>query len=217
MHKILIVEDEAPISNLIRMNLSRAGYCCKCAFDGEDALNKIEEEHFDLIMLDIMLPVMNGHEVLEYVKELGIPVIFLTAVSTVEDKVRGLREGADDYITKPFEIIELLARVEAVLRRYNKAEQVITLLDIEIDIPSRVVIQKGKQVMLTLKEFDLLLLFARNKNVALYRDTIYEHVWDSEYLGNSRTIDLHVQRLKKKLDWDKEIIPVYKVGYKLEV
>ena len=131
--------------------------------------------------------------------------------------MKGLRQGADDYITKPFEIIELLARVESALRRYNKAEKVIRILDIEIDVSSRIVRQKGEQVLLTLKEFELLLLFVRNKNIALYRETIYENVWGSSYLGDSRTVDLHVQRLRKKLNWETYIVAVYKVGYRLEV
>ncbi len=216
MIKILIVEDEEPISNLIRMNLSKAGYQCRCAFDGKEAADIMASTTFDLILLDIMLPKISGYELLDYAKSLDIPVIFITAMGTVENKVKGLKNGADDYITKPFEIVELLARVETVLRRYNKAEQMIKILDIEVDVPSRVVIQNGEQITLTLKEFELLLLFIRNKNIALYRDTIYENVWESEYMGESRTVDLHVQRLKKKLHWEDKIVAVYKVGYRLE-
>lgn len=216
MIKILIVEDEEPISNLIRMNLTKAGYQCKCAFDGKEAADLMAANPYDLILLDIMLPKVNGYELLEYAKSMDTPVIFITAMGTVENKVKGLKNGADDYITKPFEIVELLARVETVLRRYNKAEQSIQILDIEVDVPSRVVMQNGEQVTLTLKEFELLLLFIRNKNIALYRDTIYENVWESEYMGESRTVDLHVQRLKKKLHWEDKIVAVYKVGYRLE-
>lgn len=217
MIKILVVEDEEPISNLIRMNLVKAGYQCECSFDGLDAADKIAEGNYDLVLLDIMLPKINGYELLEYAKTLNLPVIFITAMGSLDNKVKGLRQGADDYITKPFEIIELLARVESALRRYNKAEKVIRILDIEIDVSSRVVRQKGEQVLLTLKEFELLLLFVRNKNIALYRETIYENVWGSSYLGDSRTVDLHVQRLRKKLNWETYIVAVYKVGYRLEV
>lgn len=216
MIKILIVEDEEPISNLIRMNLAKAGYHCRCAFDGQEAADMMAGGNFDLILLDIMLPKINGYELLEYAQSLDIPVIFITAMGTVENRVKGLKKGADDYISKPFEIVELLARVEAVLRRYNKAERIIKILDIEVDVDSRIVMQNGQQVMLTLKEFELLLLFIRNKNIALYRDTIYENVWESEYMGESRTVDLHVQRLKKKLHWEDKIVAVYKVGYRLE-
>ncbi len=217
MIKILIVEDEEPISDLIRMNLVKAGYHCECAFDGNTAADILSQERFDLVLLDIMLPGVNGYELLDYTKVLNMPVIFITAMGELDDRVKGLRAGADDYITKPFAIVELLARVETVLRRYNKADDKISILDVEIDIPSRVVIKNGKQVMLTLKEFELLLLFVRNKNIALYRETIYENVWESSYLGDSRTVDLHVQRLRKKLEWEDVIKAVYKVGYRLEV
>lgn len=217
MIKILIVEDEEPISNLIRMNLTKAGYQCRCAFDGQEAADIMSGANFDLILLDIMLPKINGYELLSYAQSMDVPVIFITAMGAVENKVKGLKQGADDYITKPFEIVELLARIETVLRRYHKAEQLIRVLDIEIDIPSRTVTRDGSQIMLTMKEFELLLLFARNRNVALYREVIYENVWESDYMGESRTVDLHVQRLKKKLGWEEEIAAVYKVGYRLNV
>ncbi len=216
MLKILIAEDEEPISNLIRMNLTRAGYQCVCALDGKKAADLMMEEHFDLVLLDIMLPGINGYELMEYARGLELPVIFLTALGSTENKVKGLKMGADDYIAKPFEIVELLARVEVVLRRYHKAERVLQIFDVTIDTASRTVTQNGKQVPLTIKEFDLLLLFVRNKNIALYRETIYENVWEGEYLEQSRTVDLHVQRLKKKLHWEKHIVAVYKVGYRLE-
>lgn len=217
MIKILIVEDEEPISDLIRMNLVKAGYHCECAFDGNAAADILSQERFDLVLLDIMLPGINGYELLDYTKTLDMPVIFITAMGELDDRVKGLKAGADDYITKPFEIVELLARVETVLRRYHKADDKISVLDVEIDIPSRVVMKNGKQIMLTLKEFELLLLFVRNKNIALYRETIYENVWESSYLGDSRTVDLHVQRLRKKLEWEDRIKAVYKVGYRLEI
>ncbi len=216
MIKILIVEDEEPINNLIRMNLTKAGYQCKCAYDGQEAADMMAAEKFDLFLLDIMLPKINGYELLEYAQTLNTPVIFITAMGTVENKVKGLKKGADDYISKPFEIVELLARVETVLRRYNKAEKIIKILDIEVDTESRTVMQNGQQVILTLKEFELLLLFIRNKNIALYRDVIYESVWEGEDMGESRTVDLHVQRLKRKLHWENKIVAVYKVGYRLE-
>ena len=216
MIKILIVEDEEPINNLIRKNMTKAGYQCKCAFDGQEAADMMAAEKFDLFLLDIMLPKINGYELLEYAQTLNTPVIFITAMGTVENKVKGLKKGADDYISKPFEIVELLARVETVLRRYNKAEKIIKILDIEVDTESRTVMQNGQQVILTLKEFELLLLFIRNKNIALYRDVIYESVWEGEDMGESRTVDLHVQRLKRKLHWENKIVAVYKVGYRLE-
>ena len=207
MLKILIAEDEEPIANLIKMNLRRAGYSCVWAPDGEK---------FDLVLLDVMLPGINGYELMEYARSLELPVIFLTALGSTENKVKGLKMGADDYLTKPFEIVELLARVEAVLRRYHKTETLLTVFDVAIDTASRSVTQNGEPVMLTMKEFELLLLLARNRNIALYRETIYENIWGGEYMGQSRTVDLHIQRLKKKLNWDNEIAAVYKVGYRLE-
>ncbi len=214
MIKILIVDDEEAIANLIRMNLVKAGYQCEVASDGEEAANAIENRPFDLILLDIMLPKLNGYEVLEYAKTMDIPVIFLTAMGETQQKVKGLKLGAEDYIAKPFEIAELLARVETVLRRYKKTERRIRILDIEIDTDSRTVLQGGRPVDLTTKEYELLLLFVRNKNRALYRETIYENVWGGEYSGTGRTVDLHVQRLKKKLGLEDHITAIYKVGYR---
>lgn len=217
MIKILIVEDEEPISNLIRMSLTKAGYHCEQAFDGESAADAIEGGYYDLILLDIMLPGINGYELLEYIKTKEIPVIFITAMGDLDDRVKGLRAGAEDYITKPFEMLEVQARIETVLRRYHKMEDKIEIFDTTIDLSSRTVMQGGKQIMLTWKEFELLLFFVHNKNIALYRETIYENIWDSDYMGDSRTVDLHVQRLRKKLNWGDKIQSVYKVGYRLEV
>lgn len=211
------MEDEEAIANLIRMNLTKAGYQCENAYDGEEAANRIGEQNYDLILLDIMLPKLNGYEVLEYAKTVDIPVIFLTAMGDTNQKVKGLKLGAEDYIAKPFEIAELLARVETVLRRYKKTERKLQFLDIEVDTDSRTVLKQGQQVVLTMKEYELLLLFVRNKNRALYRETIYENVWGGEYTGTGRTVDLHVQRLKKKLGLEEHITAIYKVGYRLEV
>ena len=216
MLKILIAEDEEPIANLVKVNLTKAGYACVWAQNGMEAADYMMNESFDLVLLDIMLPKIDGYELMEYAANLGLPVIFLTALGSTQNKVKGLRMGADDYLAKPFEIVELLARVEAVLRRYNKSEQIIEIFDVVIDTLSRTVIQNGRQVSLTIKEFELLLLFVRNRNIALYRDTIYENVWQGEYTEQRRTVDLHVQRLKKKLHWEEHITAVYKVGYRLE-
>lgn len=214
MTKILIVEDEEAISNLIRMSLQKAGYSCEQAMDGESAADRIAEHTYDLVLLDIMLPGMNGYELLNYIKTTNMPVIFITAMGTLDDKVKGLKAGADDYITKPFEMVELLARVESVLRRYHKSEERIEVDDVIIDIPSRTVTRQGEAVKLTLKEFELLLFLVRNRNIALYRETIYENIWQSEYMGDGRTVDLHIQRLRKKLHWEDRIHTVCKVGYR---
>ena len=218
MNKILIAEDEPPIANLVKTALDGPDYRCTWAADGIAAADLLEREPFDLVLLDIMLPGADGYEVLEYCRTLDIPVIFLTAKGTVEDRVRGLRLGAEDYITKPFELMELLARVETVLRRCGRTGRVLSLPpDIEIDTAAHTVRKSGVPVALTAKEYDLLLLFVQNKNIALYRDRIYEKVWGDEYLGDSRTVDLHIQRMRKKLGLEKRLVAVYKVGYRLEV
>lgn len=217
MLKILIIEDEKPISDLIRMNLFEAGYFCDCAFDGMTAAAMIDESKYDIILLDIMLPQVDGYELMEYIRPKGIPVIFLTAKAAVKDRVKGLRLGADDYLVKPFEIVELLARVEAVLRRYHMGQSVMVIGDVTIDTASRTVQKQTEQLQLTKKEYELLLLFIQNKNIALSRDTIYEKIWESDYMGESRTVDLHVQRLRKKLGWEELITAVYKFGYRLEI
>lgn len=215
MIKILVVEDEKPISNLIRMSLNKAGYTCTCVYDGVAAADMLENERFDLILLDIMLPGANGFELMEYISPLEIPVIFLTARSSVTDKVKGLRMGAEDYLVKPFEILELLARVETVLRRYQKVDSVIELHGLVIDTRSMTAKRDGEEICLTRKEYELLLLFIRNPGMALYRETIYERVWGSDYMGDSRTVDLHVQRIRKKVGWEEKLQAVYKVGYRL--
>lgn len=216
MLKILIVEDEPPIANLIRASLSDEGYSCTCAFDGKQGADLIEKENFDLILLDIMLPEINGYELLECIKPTGMPVIFLTAKGAVSDKIKGLKLGADDYIVKPFQIGELLARVEAVLRRYGKADKRLAFADVLIELDARQVLQNGQLVELTIKEFDLLVELIYNKNVALYRDRLYEKVWGEEFIGETRTLDSHIQRLRKKLRWEDRIKTVFRIGYRLE-
>ena len=216
MLKFLIVEDEKPIADLIAMSLSGAGCRCVCESDGMAAADRIERETFDLILLDVMLPGLDGFSLMEYIRPREIPVIFLTARGSVSDRVRGLRAGADDYLVKPFEIIELQARVETVLRRYHKLEREIVTGGLTIDVQSRTVRRNGAIIPLTMKEYELLLLFARNPGIALYRETIYERVWESDWLGDSRTVDLHVQRLRRKVGWEDKIRAVYKVGYRYE-
>lgn len=217
MIKILVVEDEQPISNLIKLSLKKAGYFCDCVFDGEAAADKIDETAYDLVLLDVMLPKADGFELLEYIRPLGIPVIFITAKSAVEDRVKGLRMGAEDYIVKPFEVLELLARIDVVLRRYQKTDDTISILGLTVDMRSMSVRRGNTEIPLTRKEYDLLLLFIRNPNTALYRETIYERVWGGEFEFGSKTVDLHVQRLRKKASLQKELKAVNKVGYRLEV
>uniref|UniRef100_UPI004055B5FD response regulator transcription factor n=1 Tax=Agathobacter sp. TaxID=2021311 RepID=UPI004055B5FD len=217
MIRILIVDDEKPILNLIRISLTNVGYLCDTAEDGSLALEKIDHGHYDLILLDVMLPEIDGFELMEYIRPLQIPVIFLTAKNAVRDRVRGLRMGAEDYVIKPFEVAELIARVEVVLRRYCKHEEIFHLHGLTVNCSAMKAERDGKEIALTPKEFDLLCLFFRMPNIALYREQIYERVWGGEMQYGSKTVDLHVQRLRKKTGLENELQVVKKVGYRLEV
>lgn len=217
MIEILIVEDEKPISELLRLSLTKAGYHCTCTLDGVEAANKIERENYDLILLDVMLPGIDGFALMEYIRDMGTPVIFITAKNAVTDRVKGLRMGAEDYIVKPFEILELLARVEGVLRRHGKLSATVCVGDVQINTLAMTVSKKGEEISLTRKEYDIALLFARNPGIVLYKSTIYERVWGGEYPESTRTVELHVQRMKKKLGWEECVKPVFAIGYRLEV
>ncbi len=216
MNQILIIEDEKSIADMVKMCLTKNGYICETVNDGMTATKKIEEKRYDLILLDIMLPDIDGYDLIDYIKQFDIPVIFVTAKTSVPDRVKGLKLGAEDYISKPFDLEELLARVGTVLRRYHKAERILEVGKIKIDTLSRTVLLDGVLIPLPAKEYDLLLFLVRNKNIALYRESIFEQVWQEPYLGNTRTIDLHIQRLKKKLNLGDAIETIYKVGYKFK-
>lgn len=215
MIKLLIVEDDISIANLINMSLSKRGYKCVSANNGRTAADIIENESFDLVLLDIMLPEIDGYQLLEFIKEYNIPVIFVTAKSDISDRVKGLNCGAEDYIVKPFALAELNARVDNVLRRHSKLDNIITIHDITVDTGSMVVTKCGEAVELTIKEYELLLFLIRNRGIALYREQIYENVWHEAYYGDTRTVDMHIQRLRKKLNWHDELKSIYKVGYRL--
>lgn len=217
MLNILIVEDEKAINELIYVNLRDNGYCCTRAYDGQEAADLIETHAYDLILLDIMLPKIDGYELLDYILPLGMPVIFITAKNDINERIRGLKLGADDYISKPFQVGELLARVEAVLRRFGKSERKLELHGVTIDINSREVRKDGHLIDLTAKEFELLIQLIHNKNVALRRSWLYERVWENEFTGETRTLDTHIQRLRKKLEWEDQIKTVFRIGYRLEV
>lgn len=220
--KILIIEDERPINNLIRSTLTADGYSCDCAFDGKEGADLIEQRQYDLILLDLMLPEISGYDLLEYIRSLGniraaqIPVIIISAMGQVQDRIRGLHLGADDYLYKPFQIGELAARVEAVLRRSGHSNEKIRIGDVLISPASRQVWKDGTPVELTVKEFDLLAELARHKNVVLSREKLYETVWQEEYTGETRTLDSHIQKLRKKLGWNGQIKTVFRIGYRLE-
>lgn len=216
MIRILIVEDERAISDLIKINLTKAGYECTCVYDGMAAADILERNKFDLIILDVMLPGPDGFELMEYIKPMEIPVIFLTAKASLNDRLRGLTSGAEDYIVKPFETVELLARIGIVLRRYNKESERLSYNNIEADAQKRTVTYNGEETELTPKEFDLLVMLIRNRGITLFREKIYEEVWGIEFSAESRTLDLHIQRLRKKLGLEGSLKTVFKVGYRLE-
>ena len=216
MTRVLIAEDEHRIARLIEMSLTRAGYDCTVAEDGCTAADRIEERSFDLALLDIMLPGLDGYELLDYLRPLGVPVIFITAKGAVRDRVEGLRRGADDYIVKPFVIEELLARVESVLRRAGRGN-VMQAFDVVLDAGEHTVLQNGRPVDLTPNEFLLLEQLMRNRGAALYRDTLYERVWGGDRAeSDTRTMDLHIMRLRRKLHWYDHIETVYRIGYRLK-
>lgn len=214
---VLIVEDDEAIANLLYMDLSDEGYRCTCVYNGREAADLLERNtDFDFILLDIMLPEINGYELLEYIKPMEISVIFLTAKSAVKDRIQGLKLGADDYIVKPFQSGEVIARMEAVLRRYGKNRKTLSFANVTISLESRKAYQGGEEVELTVKEFDLLVELIQNRNVAQYRDRLYERVWNEPFMGDTRTLDTHIQRLRKKLGWEDYIKTVFRIGYRLE-
>ena len=216
MTQVLIVEDEHLIARLIEMSLTRAGYACTVAGDGRTAADLIEEKDYDLALLDIMLPGLDGYELLDYLRPQGVPVIFITAKGTVKERVEGLRRGADDYIVKPFVVEELLARVESVLRRAGRGN-VMQAFDVVLGVGEHTVTQNGKPVDLTPNEFELLEQLMRNRGAALYRDTLYERVWGGDRAEtDTRTLDLHIMRLRRKLHWYDHIETVYRIGYRLK-
>jgi len=217
--RILVVEDEQDLNRILAKTLTAEGYSVDACFDGVEALDYLEGAEYDAIVLDAMMPRMDGFSLLAQMRESGneTPVIFLTAKDSVPDRVRGLDAGADDYLVKPFDIVELIARVESVLRRTGKTGDRYTVGDVCIDARAMRVTRGGEPILLTPKEFDLLLLFVQNRNIALFRETIYERVWGTEFTGDSRTVDLHVQRLRRKLGWQGKLLTIYKTGYRLEV
>ncbi len=214
MARIIIVEDEKSISDLIAINLRMTGHDCAQAFCGKDALNLMQGGTYDLMLLDIMLPDIDGFGVLERMR--GIPTIFLTAKHDISDKVRGFTLGADDYLTKPFEITELLMRVQAVLRRTKKLEPSYESGDLVVKFDAKKVFLRGVPVELTLQEFTLLQILIENRNIAMSRQRLLCEAWGIDFMGESRTVDVHVQKIRKKLDLEDRIKTVFKVGYRFE-
>lgn len=219
--KILIVEDEAKLSRVIQLELSYEGYATEIAENGKDALTKIEEQDWDLVLLDIMIPELSGLEVLRRVRrtDLLTPIILLTARDEIHDKVSGLDLGANDYVTKPFQIEELLARIRVHLRktpnREVKTEKII-FGDLTVDVETRQVSRENENIELTPREFDLLVYLMENKNIVLTRDKIMEHVWGYDYMGDTNVVDVYIRYVRQKVDKgfvDAYIQTVRGVGY----
>ena len=215
MASILIVEDEAAINELVKRNLQLVGHQCTSVFDGKAAVSEIRRQSYDLMILDIMLPGLDGFEVIKQSNK--TPTIFLTAKNSLPDRIKGFSMGADDYLTKPFEMLELLARVEAVLRRTQKNTSCFEVGNVKIDFDSHQIFHKGHPVECTPKEYELLEVLVNNRNIALSRERLLELVWGYDFEGDTRTVDVHIQKLRKKLGWEDRIKTVYKLGYRLEV
>ena len=214
MAHILVLEDERAINDLIAFNLGMVGHTTAQAFTGKEALALAEKQGFDLLILDVMLPDSDGFRVYERIR--NTPAIFVTALGETADKVKGFEHGADDYIVKPFEMTELLLRVEAVLRRTKKSEQHYRLGSMDIDFGAKTVTLDGKPVDLTMQEYALLETLVKNRNIALSRQKLMKEAWDVSFLGESRTVDVHIQRLRKKLQLGDHLATIYRYGYRFE-
>lgn len=214
---ILVIEDDKTISNLLGKTLTGAGYNCEFAYNGEEGEELFDRHPWDLVLLDLMLPKVSGYDLLEYIVPSGTPVIIISAMGQVNDRVRGLKMGADDYICKPFQVSELLARIEAVIRRTAPSDDVFEYKGVIVNSTSRTVTKDSEEVALTIKEFDLLSMLINNKNVALSRKQLYEYVWKEEYYGETRTLDNHIKRLRQKLGYDDVIKTVFGIGYRFDV
>lgn len=217
MYKILVIEDEENIASFVKMELVYEGYEVDNSYDGKEGLEKALNGKYDLIILDLMIPNLNGLEVCRRVRKVkNIPIIMLTARDSVMDKVSGFQMGADDYVVKPFAIEELLARIEALLRRVNNNSEFMNLIefkDIVINIESRTVECNGKQINLTTKEYELLLYLVKNKNKVLTRDYLIENIWGYDYDGENNVVDVYIRHLRSKLNKDDYIQTVRGVGY----
>lgn len=216
MYPVLIVDDEKPIADLIEMTLQKQGYECVKAHSGEAAADQIEANRFDLILLDVMLPDIDGFSLMSYIEPTKTPVIFISAKDAVADRVQGLTLGAYDYIVKPFAPEELLARVDGLMRHTGRRSSVIEINGVIIDTEAHTAKTPYGQVELTPREYDLLMALLQNKGIALYRDILFERVWGIDSEANIRTLDIHISRLRKKLAWEGVIKTVSKIGYMLE-
>lgn len=216
-NRILVVEDDENINRVIVKNLTSAGYAASSYSDGAEAARAVSADgDFDLALLDVMLPGIDGFELMGCMKHADIPVIYLTAKHDIDSKVQGLRSGAEDYIVKPFEVLELLVRIEKVLERTGRMRQILEAGDLSINLLERSVRKHGKEIFLKPMEFDLLVMLAKNKNIALSRERLLHGVWGVEYQGETRTVDVHIAQLRKKLGLEEQIRTITKLGYRLE-
>lgn len=215
---IWCVEDDASIRDIEVYTLSSTGFDARGFEDGVSFWSALQTEKPDLVVLDVMLPGMDGFAVLEHIRgeSCETPVIFLTALGAVADKVKGLRGGAEDYIVKPFEPVELLARIEVVLRRAGKSEMHLRYGDIQVDIEKHTALKNGVPVALTPKEFDVLVFFMRNLDVAITREQLLSNIWGFDFTGESRSVDIHVQQVRRKMGLQGKLITIPKLGYRLE-
>lgn len=216
MDAVLIVEDEAAIADLIEMTLSPHGYPCRKAQSAEEAADLLDRERFSLVLLDVMLPGADGFALMDYIGAETMPVIFVSARTDVADRVRGLRAGAYDYISKPFAPDELLARVDGLMRHTGQLGPGLTVWGVEIDCGSRTVSKNGETIHLTPREYDLMILLVRNRGITLYRQVLMDQVWGDACPESTRTLDIHISRLRRKLGWRDCLIAVPGVGYRLE-
>ena len=226
MNKVLIVEDDRPIAELLAYRLGKEGFMADIAGTGSEGLRKAEDTAVELVLLDWSLPDISGLDVCRQIAQTRkIPIIMLTAKNLVEDKVLGLEAGADDYITKPFDVREVVARIRAAFRRMEGSaaapeeqnRSVLHIAGVTVDTGSRVAALRGMPVELTMLEYNLLLYLYENRNLVLAREQILNAVWGIDYYGNTRTVDIHVMRLRKKLELDEHIQTVFKIGYKFVI
>lgn len=216
MSKILVAEDETAINRLICMNLNITGYETVSMPDGQAVLDYLAEGGgADLAVVDVMMPKVDGFALLPVLKEKKIPVIYLTARGDLESKLKGLTGGAEDYMVKPFEMLELLVRIDMVLKRTGKSNEIFALDDVTLDMEKRIVQKNGEVISLTPMEYDLLCILAKNRNIALNREKILREIWGVDFEGETRTVDVHVAALRRKTGL--HIVSVPKIGYRLEV
>lgn len=216
-NRILIVEDDKGISDIIALNLRYVGYEYKVIENGSEAAAYLKSDHsFDLALLDIMLPGIDGFELFGVMAQYNIPVVYMTAKTDSESEVKGLRDGAEDYIVKPFEVVTLLVRIEKVLERTGRLNMVYRFADIVVDTENRTVTKYGEKIDLAPLEFDVFAILIKNKNRTVSRERILNEIWGEDYFGDTRTVDVRVANIRKKLGFSDEIRTISKAGYRLE-